>query len=64
MKQICGNCPLYNKKEKTCEVSVVHRGVVLELMCEAADECYWIKNDIAISQIKVDYDGNKRIIAD
>jgi hypothetical protein len=64
MKQICGKCPLYNKKEKSCGVNVVYQGEMLELVCEASDECYWIKNDIPIKEIVVDYDGNKRIIAD
>lgn len=39
----CKYCKLYNKEEKTCEITIIHQGEYLEITAQPDDWCHWEK---------------------
>lgn len=47
--QCCNNCFLYNKKEKICEVNILHEGEKYNLqIVDPTKLCHFIENNITI----------------
>lgn len=55
MKKItyCKDCPLFNRKEKVCEVTFIHEGEYLELKVKPESRCAWEEWGMPIDEIKI-----------
>lgn len=59
VEQICKNCLLFNIKNNTCSINIIHEGEYLELKTNPEDKCHWIESGLIdnVKQLRVWSDG-------
>ncbi len=62
IEKICKNCKLYNEKESTCSVTIIHEGNYYELPVLPNSKCFWQEEDIPINLIRAWSDGKNSYI--
>lgn len=53
----CGQCKLYDSKNRVCTVVVLDKGEKLELMTKPNDSCMWEKMGISVHRMRSWSDG-------
>lgn len=52
IKEICGNCLLYNSNKKECKIAIIIQGEELHLPVEPQDNCHMDELGIPVQQVR------------
>jgi hypothetical protein len=62
IKEVCGNCLLYDGEKKHCKIAVLINGEEMHMPVKTDDKCHFDELDIPIEQVRwyvEDNNGNR-----